>query len=361
VISAHMTAWTSIQQTDCMKLYYLSYAFEDRWGLILNRHSVAFEDTMKLATRNNGTPDGELVVVSRSADRCLVPGSTYPNLQSAIDDWAAAEPVLRELDRRLKTDEAAGPRAVQWLDGSVYPSHSALMDKALGISPDKVVGRPMMYQGVSDTFYSPTEDIPFLSEDQFIDFEGEFGIIVDEVPAGTEAAKASQHIKLLVQINDWSLRALAGIEMSTGFGWIQAKPPCSVAPFAVTPDELGEAWQDHQVHLHLKVHWNENQFGNAFGGAMEFGFDELVAHAAMTRKLAAGTIIGSGTVSNETYREVGSSCIAERRGIEIVDHGAAKTGFMKFGDRVRMESTMPDGSPLFGAIDQKVSKLDPPT
>ena len=261
---------------------------------------------MKLATRNNGAPDGELVVVSKAADRYLVAGDRYPNLQSALDDWQAAEPFLRELDQQLKQSVGVGtpleigellaplPRAMQWLDGSVYPSHAALMDKALGIEPDKVAGRPMMYQGVSDTFYSGTEDIPFLTEEQFIDFEGEFGIITDRVPAGTSAEQARDHIKLLVQINDWSLRALAGVEMATGFGWIQAKPPCSVAPFAVTPDELSDAWKDQQVQLHLKVHWNDEQFGNAFGGTMEYGFDELVAHAAMTRTLAAGTIIGSG-------------------------------------------------------------------
>ena len=327
---------------------------------------------MKLATRDNGAPDGELIVVSKAADRYLVAGDRYPNLQSAIEDWGTAEPFLRELDHQLAQSVDAGtpleisdllaplPRAMQWLDGSVYPSHAALMDKALGIEPDKVAGRPMMYQGVSDTFYSGTEDIPFLSEEQFIDFEGEFGIITDRVPAGTSAEQARDHIKLLVQINDWSLRALAGVEMATGFGWIQAKPPCSVAPFAVTPDELSDAWKDQQVQLHLKVHWNDEQFGNAFGGAMEYGFDELVAHAAMTRTLAAGTIIGSGTVSNENYREIGSSCIAERRGIEIVDHGEPKTGFMKFGDRIRMEAANIDGSPLFGVIDQKVTKMEAP-
>lgn len=327
---------------------------------------------MKLATRRNGKPDGELIVVSKNAEQFVAAGERYPTLQSALDDWASAEPFLRELDHQLAQSNDAGtpldinalmaplPRAMQWLDGSVYPSHAALMDKALGIEPDKVAGRPMMYQGVSDTFYSGSEDIPFLREDQFIDFEGEFGIITDRVPAGTPAAQARDHIKLLVQINDWSLRALAGVEMATGFGWIQAKPPCSVAPFAVTPDELGAAWKDQQVQLHLKVHWNDEQFGNAFGGAMEYGFDELVAHAAMTRTLVAGTIIGSGTVSNENYREIGSSCIAERRGIEVVDTGEPKTGFMKFGDRVRMEATQVDGSPLFGVIDQQVVKMDPP-
>ncbi len=158
----------------------------------------------------------------------------------------------------------------------------------------------------------------------------------------------------MVQINDWSLRALAGPEMKTGFGWIQAKPPCSMAPFAVTPDELGDGWEDCQPNMHLTVHWNGAQFGNAHGKAMGHGFDALVAHAARTRELVAGTVIGSGTVSNENYREVGSSCIAERRGIEIVDEGAPKTEFMRYGDRVRMEARTADGRTPFGAIDQQV-------
>ena len=325
---------------------------------------------MKLATRNNGAPDGELIVVSKSAERFIAVGGDFPNLQTALEHWDAAEPVLQSLHNelqnssngeRLNLSELAAPlpRAWQWLDGSVYPSHAQLMDKALNIEPDKVAGRPMMYQGMSDTFYGPTQDIPFLSEDHFIDFEGEFGIIIDETPAGVSAVDATKRIKLIVQINDWSLRALAGIEMKTGFGWIQAKPPCSMAPFAVTPDELGDAWKDNQVHLNLKVHWNQKQFGDAYGGAMEYGFDELIAHAAMTRRLVPGTVIGSGTVSNENYREIGSSCIAERRGIEIVDEGEPKTDFMKFGDTVRMEAHGPGGEAPFGVIDQKVTKMGP--
>jgi fumarylacetoacetate (FAA) hydrolase len=190
-----------------------------------------------------------------------------------------------------------------------------------------------------------------------IDFEGEFGILTTQTPMGTKAGDAAQFIALVVQINDWSLRALAGPEMKTGFGWVQAKPPCSMAPFAVTPDELGDAWEDFQPNMHLTVDWNGRQFGNAHGKAMGYGFDALVAHAARTRELVAGTVIGSGTVSNENFREVGSSCIAERRGIEIVDEGAPKTEFMKFGDSVRMEARTADGRSPFGAIDQKVVSL----
>jgi len=321
---------------------------------------------MILATRADGSPDGQLIVVSKNYQHYIVAGEDIPTLQYALENWSTVEQKLEDQSKAINADSGAGqsinlselmaplPRSWQWLDGSVFPSHSALMDKALGIEPDKVAGRPMMYQGQSDTFYGPLQDVPFVSEEHFIDFEGEFGIIVDSVPAGTKAAEASSHIRLLVQINDWSLRALAGVEMKTGFGWIQAKPPCSMAPFAITPDELGTAWKDHQVHLNLTVHWNDKQFGNAFGGDMEYGFDELVVHAAMTRNLVPGTVIGSGTVSNENYREVGSSCIAERRGIEIVDQGEPKTGFMSFGDSVTMEAKGTDGSAPFGTINQQV-------
>ncbi len=313
---------------------------------------------MRLATLNNGTPDGKLVLVSPDGAHCAE--TPYPTLQSALEDWAEAEGRLRAITAfPLILDHgrilAPLPRAWQWLDGSVYPSHGALMDKALGVDKPKATW-PLMYQGVSDTFYAPRASVPMASEDLGIDFEGEFGIITDAVPMGTSAADAARHIKLLVQINDWSLRTLAGPEMKTGFGWVQAKPPCGMAPFAITPDELGDAWRNNRTCLHLKVHWNGKQFGNAFGEPMEYGFDELVAHAARTRSLVAGTVIGSGTVSNENFREVGSSCIGERRGIEIVDEGAARTEFMRYGDTVRMEAQFPDGRAPFGAIEQKVVK-----
>lgn len=322
---------------------------------------------MKLATIRNGRPDGALVVVSRDGSRLIAAGAVAATLQDAIENWERAAPGLQDLYERLNADEAFGeraasvsfmaplPRAWQWLDGSAYKSHGDLMDKVIGITPQKT-DKPLMYQGVSDHFYGPVDDVLIPDEALGIDFEGEFGVIVDCTPVGVSAAEALKHIKLIVQINDWSLRALAGPEMKTGFGWVQAKPPCSMAPFAVTPDELGPAWKDGRVHLNLAVDWNGRRFGNAHGGAMGHGFHDLVAHAAGTRNLVAGTVIGSGTVSNENYREIGSSCIAERRGIEIVDEGAAKTEFMKFGDSVRMEARGPDGGVMFGAIDQKVKK-----
>ena len=313
---------------------------------------------MRLATLVDGTKDGRLIVVAPSGTHYAT--APVQNLQAALEDWDAVAPALAAITafpEVLDTARLAAPlpRAWQWLDGSVYPSHGALMDKALGITPFKP-DWPPMYQGVSDTFHAPLADVPMADEGLGIDFEGEFGIITDAVPMGTSAADAHKHIRLIVQINDWSLRKLAGPEMKSGFGWIQAKPPCGMAPFAVTPDELGAYWRDGRPALRLNVQWNGAQFGNADGEPMAYGFHELVAHAARTRHLVAGTVIGSGTVSNENYREVGSSCIAERRGIEIVDHGEPKTDFMKYGDTVRMEARLPDGIAPFGILEQKVVK-----
>jgi fumarylacetoacetate (FAA) hydrolase len=312
---------------------------------------------MRLATLARGGRDGTLVVVSPDGKAyAFAPVAT---LQEALEDWDIVAPQLAAInnfDLPLEDVTAPLPRAWQWLDGSVFASHGALMDKMLGIDKPPV-DFPLMYQGMSDKFYGPTEDVVMAGEEYSIDFEGEFGIITDFVPMGISAADAMKHIKLIVQINDWSLRALAGPEMKTGFGWVRAKPPCSMAPFAVTPDELGGEWRDGRVCLDLLVDWNGKRFGAANGEPMGYGFHELVAHAATTRNLVAGTVIGSGTVSNENFRECGSSCIAERRGIEIVDEGEAKTEFMRFGDRVRMQGTMKDGRAPFGAIDQKVVSL----
>lgn len=318
---------------------------------------------MKLATIANGAPDGALVVVSADGARLLSAVDVAPTLQAALESWPSAEAGLAALARRLADGEgkpigtaqfqAPLPRAWQWLDGSAFASHGELMQIAFDMDPVPN-DRPLMYQGLSDRFYGPHDDVPMTDEALGIDFEGEFGVITDAVPMGISAEDAKGHIKLLVQINDWSLRTLAPVEMKTGFGWIQAKPACSVAPFAITPDELGADWHNARVCLDLVVDWNGNRFGAANGEAMQFGFDELVAHAARTRALPAGTVIGSGTVSNPNYREVGSSCIAERRAIEMVDEGAPRTAFMSFGDSVRMEAKGSAGETLFGAIDQKV-------
>lgn len=318
---------------------------------------------MKLATLTGAGPDGMLTVVSADGMRFARAEGIAPTLQAAIENWATVVPQLRALAARLNegTGTPAGearfaaplPRAWQWLDGSAFASHGALMEKAFDIAPIET-DQPLMYQGMSHQFLGPTEDVPLPDEAQGIDFEGEFGVITDAVPMGISAADAIERIRLIIQINDWSLRALAPIEMKTGFGWIQAKPACSAAPFAVTPDELGDAWRDGRVCLDLAVDWNGKRFGNPNGAAMAYGFHDLIAHAARTRCLPAGTIIGSGTVSNPDFRVVGSSCISERRGIEMIDQGVPQTDFMRFGDRVRMEARLPDGSVLFGAIDQRV-------
>lgn len=313
---------------------------------------------MKLATLADGSPDGRLVIIA--PDGSHYAEAPVATLQAAMESWTERAVELGNIAAFPHSLDplalaAPLPRAWQWLDGSAFSSHGELMQVAFGMDPVPT-DRPLMYQGVSDTFYSAHQDIPMPSEDDGIDFEGEFGVIVDAVPMGVTPEQAMVPIRLIVQINDWSLRAIAPVEMKTGFGWIQAKPPCSVAPFAVTPDELGEAWRDGRVCLPLTVEWNGKQFGAANGAAMAFGFHELVAHAARTRNLVAGTIIGSGTVSNPDYRTIGSSCIAERRAIELLDEGAPKTPFMAFGDRVRMEARTSDGLPLFGAIDQKVVK-----
>jgi fumarylacetoacetate (FAA) hydrolase len=313
---------------------------------------------MILATLRNGTPDGRLMLVSPDHDRCaLAPVAT---LQQALEDWPAFIAVAQaETDFAEPLDcvklAAPLPRAWQWLDGSAFPTHGDLMQVAFNLDPIDT-DRPLMYQGLSDRFFGPSDDVPLPSEAHAIDFEGEFGVIVDAVPMGTSAADAMQHIRLVVQINDWSLRAIAPVEMKTGFGWVQAKPACSMAPFAVTPEELGDAWRDGRVALDLHIAWNGQRFGRANGAAMQFGFHELVAHAALTRDLVAGTIIGSGTVSNPDYAEVGSSCISEVRAIEMIASGAPQTEFMRFGDRVRMAAHTADGHQPFGAIDQQVVK-----
>jgi fumarylacetoacetate (FAA) hydrolase len=319
---------------------------------------------MKFATLPNGKPDGRLHLVSRDLSRCA-PARAAETLQAALENWIALEPALKAEYDALNAGagapfDAAGalaplPRAWQWLDGSAFESHGDLMDKVFGMEKKERNSKPLMYQGVSDTFYPPCANVPFVSTRDGIDFEGEFGVITDATPINIGKA-AAKHIRLVVQINDWSLRMLAPIEMKTGFGWVQAKPPCGMAPVAVTPDELGPAWRDCRVDLPLNVKWNGEQFGAANGYAMAFGFDDLVAHAAYSRPLVAGTVIGSGTVSNETYRVVGSSCIAERRGIEIVDHGAPKTEYMVFGDTISMEVRLPDGTPVFGELRQTVVK-----
>lgn len=322
---------------------------------------------MKLATLSDGTPDGRLLVVSRDLKNAVAASGISDTMQNALDNWEEVQSDLVDLYRRLNSGEVDGnfelsfdqlmaplPRAWQWLDGSCFLSHGELMQKAFNLEPIEGTERiPLIYQGAGDDFLGPRADIPLPSEAHGIDFEGEFAVLLDAVPMGCPAEQALQHVRLVLQLNDVSLRALAPREMKTGFGFLQAKPSTSFAPVAVTPDELGEAWRDGRVHLPLNVEWNGEWFGHPHGGAMHFGFHQLIAHAALTRKLSAGTVIGSGTVSNAD-RFVGSACIAERRAIETIAEGAPRTEFMRFGDRVRMEVRAPNDEVLFGAIDQRV-------
>jgi fumarylacetoacetate (FAA) hydrolase len=327
---------------------------------------------MKLATLPNDTADGALIVVSRDLSRAVSASPISPSLRAAIDDWTSTSGPLQSLSDDLDAGRSKGdfafapgiaraplPRAWQWLDGSVFEIHLDLATKAWGL-PNPSHERPLMYQGMSHKFLSGFDEVPFPSEEDGIDFEGEFGIMTDFVPAGTTAAEAKSHIILLTQLNDWSLRVPGRAEMSRGYGWVWAKPACSMAPVVITPDELGEAWSNARIHLDLAIHLNGTQFGRANGREMRFGFDELVAHAAYSRELCAGTIIGSGTVANADYKVVGSSCIAERRGIEILDHAASQTPFLRFGDRVQMAARDKDGGTPFGVMDQRIVPMRAP-
>lgn len=323
---------------------------------------------MKFASLNNGTLDGQLLIVSRDLQRAVAVPDIAPSLLHALQHWEALQPALAQRAAALEAGTLAGsfsfkpaacaaplPRSPQWLDASAFLNHGRLMEQAFNTPPipdfDTV---PVMYQGASDDFLGPHDDVPLPSEADGIDFEGEFGVVCGPVPMGASPQAALACVRLLVQINDWSLRALGPHEMKTGFGFLQAKPSTAFAPLAVTPDELGPAWQDGRVHLRLQVQWNGERFGEPHGAEMNFSFGQLVAHAARTRRLTAGCIIGSGTVSNVS-RSAGSACIAERRVIEKIDQGAIHTGFMHFGDTVRMQACFEDGRPgPFGVIEQRV-------
>jgi fumarylacetoacetate (FAA) hydrolase len=324
---------------------------------------------MKLATLKDGTPDGALVVVSHDLIRAASAQRIAPTMQRALEQWHEKEGELRTLSDDLEAGRLANafeflakdaaaplPRAYQWCDGSAFLNHGRLMEKAFNTSPiPDLDSIPLMYQGGSDDFLGASDDVPLPDESGGIDFEGEFGVIVGDVPMGAAAESAEAQIRLLVQLNDWSLRAYGPREMKSGFGFFQAKPSTSFAPVAITPDELDREWIDGRIHLNLHVDWNDAWFGKPNGREMNFSFYELIAHAAKTRRLRAGTILGSGTVSN-VDRSVGSACISERRVIEILETGSAKTGFMKFGDRVRMQARSTAGNAPFGTIDQRVIK-----
>ncbi len=333
---------------------------------------------MKLATLNDGTRDGKLVVVSKDLTRCCAADNIAPTMQAALDNWDEIAPKLEVLAtdveheavpcERFHEREAHSPlpRAYQWADGSAYINHVELVRKARNAEvPDSFYQDPLMYQGGSDTFLAPRDDIPLGDPAWGCDMEGEVAVITDDVPMGVSAEAAAGHIKLVMLVNDVSLRGLIPGELAKGFGFFQSKPSSAFSPVAVTPDELGEAWKDNLIHLPLMVDYNGQPFGRAQVGVdATFNMAQLVAHAAKTRNLGAGAIIGSGTISNKgpdggpgkpvAEGGLGYSCIAEIRMIETIYDGQAKTGFMKAGDTVRIEMRDSDNHSIFGAIEQEV-------
>lgn len=327
---------------------------------------------MKLASLRHGR-DGRLCIVSRDLTKMLPMDSLLPTLQMALDSWATMEPRLKAAYDALNRGEAGAalafdaaklhsplPRAYQWCDGSAYLNHVELVRKARGaVMPPEFLHDPLMYQGGSDDFLPPTADIPVADEAYGIDFEGEVAAITDDVPMGIDAKAAASHIKLLMLVNDVSLRNLIPGELAKGFGFFHGKPSTAFSPVAVTPDELGDDWKDAKLCRPLVSTLNGSQFGAPEAGDdMQFSLADLVAHAAKTRNLRAGCIVGSGTVSNRDASK-GFSCLAEIRMIETINDGKPKTPFMKFGDRIRIEMFDRAGRSIFGAIDQKVVKYTP--
>ena len=328
---------------------------------------------MKLASLKTSSRDGELCVVDRTLKTAVKVPEIALTMQQALDNWKILEPKLQKIYQALNEGRlnesfsfdsqnctAPLPRAYQWADGSAYVNHVELVRKARGAEmPENFWTDPLMYQGCSDSFIGPHDSILVSDEAYGIDFESEVAIITDDVPMNINAEQAAKHIKLLVLVNDVSLRNLIPNEMAKGFGFFQSKPASSFSPVAVTPDELGTSWDGKRVHLNLFSYLNNQLFGEPNAGVdMTFSFPELLQHAAKTRTLCAGTIIGSGTVSN-LDRSKGSSCIAEKRMLELIETGKPQTPFMQFGDSIRIEMLDSQGNSLFGAIDQGVKHYNP--
>lgn len=336
---------------------------------------------MKLATLKDSTRDGKLVVVSKDLTRCSEVGHIARTLQAALDDWAHVGPRLARVAEGIETgsqptmrfhEHAAAsplPRSYQWADGSAYVNHVELVRKARNAEmPASFWTDPLIYQGGSDSFLGPRDPILMADETWGIDMEGEVAVIVDDVPMGATLDDAREAIRLVLLVNDVSLRSLIPAELAKGFGFYQSKPSSAFSPVAVTPDQLGEAWDGGKLHLPLRVDLNGKPFGRANAGIdMTFDFRELIVHAARTRPLSAGTIIGSGTVSNKldggpgkpvAEGGVGYSCIAELRMVETIEYGAPQTPFLKFGDVVRIEMKDQAGHSIFGAIEQKVERYE---
>ena len=333
---------------------------------------------MKLATLKRGGRDGTLVVVSRDLARCQAVGDIAATLQQALDDWEAAAPQLAAVYEALNHGAARHaepfdprlcasplPRAYQWADGSAYINHVELVRKARGAElPPELLTDPLMYQGGSDSFVGPRDPVWARDEAWGIDFEAEVAVVTGDLPMGATTAQCERAIRLLMLVNDVSLRNLIPGELAKGFGFLQSKPASAFSPVAVTPDELGEAWRDGKLHLPLRVELNGKAFGCPNAGTdMTFSFPQLVSHLARTREIEAGSIVGSGTVSNRQGGLFGSSvenggvgycCIAEVRMYETIEQGKPQTGFMSFGDRVRIEMLDARGESIFGAIEQTV-------
>ena len=323
---------------------------------------------MKIATLKDGSRDGTLLVVSKDLKRALKADHIAPTLQAALDDWDYVFPFLSDLSNQMEMERnsrafdldtrqlmAPLPRAHQFADGSAYIIHAELIMRSRKQElPADFKREPLIYQGCSDPLLGPCDDIAVASEDQDIDLEMELGVITGDVPMGVDKDKAGEHVRLLVLLNDVSLRALVPGDLGKGFGFFHSKPPSSFAPVAVTPDELGEAWDGKRAHGPVRAWVNGELLGEPDAGDdMQFSFLRLIAHAAKTRPLAAGCIIGSGTVSNRD-RKKGAGCLFERRAEEILKGGRPTTPFLKFGDRVRIEMLGLDGKSLFGAIDQGI-------
>ena len=324
---------------------------------------------MKLATIKTSARDGELIVVSKDNKTAAKAHRVASSLREAIENWEIAEGQLKDLYNRLNagtveetipTSElllhSPMPRTFQWADGSAFIHHVKLVRMARNAPlPETLETVPLMYQGGGDAFLAPTEDIPQIEFDHGTDFEGEVAVITGDVPMGVTPEEALAYIRLFVVVNDVSLRGLIPAELKQGFGFFQGKPSSAFAPFAVTEDELFGAYKEGRIHLPLNVEYNGQFFGKANAGEMHFHFGQLIAHAARTRPLTAGTIIGSGTVSNEDP-SVGSSCLAEKRMLEKINEGEFKTPFMKVGDTKKIEMLGPGGENIFGTIEQKVAQ-----
>lgn len=326
---------------------------------------------MKLASYKDGSRDGQLVVVSRDLASAHYATGIATRMQQLLDDWSFLSPQLEDLSTALDHGRARHafafdpaqcmaplPRAFQWADGSAYLNHVELVRKARGAEvPASFYEDPLMYQGGSDDFLGPRDDARFASADWGIDFESEVAVVTGDVAIGSGADAAIDSVRLLLLVNDWSLRNLIPAELAKGFGFLQSKPATAFGPVAVTPDELGAAWRGGRVHLNLESIWNGKRVGLcAAGDEMTFHFGQLIAHLAKTRNVRAGSIVGSGTVSNKDWSR-GYSCIAEKRAIETIESGAPKTGFMQFGDTIRIEMKGEDGASLFGAIEQRVAPV----